>query len=125
MESNLTLEQQFHICTLQRIAKDATREQLEEHVLWVYEQYFLQQNSYRALCKKKWGFEPAGEAAPPKQAKRRIVLDGPCDPGRPRDADDNDEVDHAIDNCRMDADGVCSILDSEQCNECPLRPFRG
>jgi hypothetical protein len=57
----LTLEQQFSVCSFQTQIKDMSREQAQDFLLKLYTQMIWQEATYKSLLKHQWGIE--GSAA--------------------------------------------------------------
>ncbi len=60
---DLSLEQQFNICSFEHQVKDMSREQAQEFLVNLYRQMILQENSYKNLLKHQWGLEDFGQQA--------------------------------------------------------------
>ena len=55
--TELSLEQQFSICSFQTQVKQMSREQAQDFLINLYEQMIVRENMYKAFLKHQWGLE--------------------------------------------------------------------
>lgn len=60
---DLSLEQQFNICSFEHLVRDMSHEQAQEFLVNLYKQMILRENSYKHLLKNQWGLEAPGQQA--------------------------------------------------------------
>ena len=56
--AELSLEQQFSLCSFKTQVSDMSREQAQEFLVKLYEQMMLRETMYRHFLKHHWGLEP-------------------------------------------------------------------
>jgi Phycobilisome degradation protein nblA len=56
--AELSLEQQFSLCSFKTQVNDMSREQAQEFLVKLYEQMMLRETMYRHFLKHHWGLEP-------------------------------------------------------------------
>jgi Phycobilisome degradation protein nblA len=56
--AQLSLEQQFSLCSFKTQVNDMSREQAQEFLVKLYEQMMLRETMYRHFLKHHWGLEP-------------------------------------------------------------------
>ncbi|NJK27895.1 MAG: NblA-related protein [Coleofasciculaceae cyanobacterium SM2_3_26] len=56
--TELTLEQQFNICSFKSQVQHMSREQAQDFLVKLYEQMVIREATYQELLKHKWGLEP-------------------------------------------------------------------
>jgi hypothetical protein len=54
----LSLEQQFSLCSFQSQVQHMSREQAQEFLVKLYEQMMMRETMYRHFLKHQWGLEP-------------------------------------------------------------------
>ncbi|MGE5657312.1 MAG: NblA/ycf18 family protein [Actinomycetota bacterium] len=54
----LSLEQQFNLCSFKTQVQQMSREQAQEFLVKLYEQMMLRETMYRHFLKYQWGLEP-------------------------------------------------------------------
>lgn len=56
--AELSLEQQFSLCSFKTQVTDMSREQAQDFLVKLYEQMMLRETMYRHFLKHHWGLEP-------------------------------------------------------------------
>ncbi len=58
----LTLEQQFNICSFATQVKDMSHEQAQDFLVKLYEQMVVREATYKELLKHQWGLDAGAMA---------------------------------------------------------------